>query len=128
MNALLKVSYSMSLRITIAKMIYFLIYLKDALQAQQKETCSLNQVLPNTSEWSEFLFNNKNKFQLCNLLAYFFTSENMITDKKLFVIKEILYYLKLPNQLRESCLNQYFKLLNPVDYGWKTSKEKSEPN
>ena len=94
----------------------------------KRNFCSLNQVLPNTSEWSDFLFNNKNKFQLCNLLAYFFTSENIITDKKLFVIKEILYYIKLPNQLRESCLNQCFKLLNPVDYGWKTSKEKSEPN
>lgn len=32
--------------------------------------CSLNQV-PNSSEWMEFLSNNKKKFQLYNMLAAF---------------------------------------------------------
>ena len=48
----------------------------------EKNICSLNQVLPNPSEWLEFLSNNKNKFQLCNLLADFYTSEHIVTDKK----------------------------------------------
>lgn len=62
----------------------------------KRRICSLNLVLLNHSEWSEFLSNSKNKFQLCNLLADF-TSEHIVTNKKLFVTKEKLCDRKLPN-------------------------------
>ena len=73
------------------------------ISSTKRNICSLNQVLPNPSEWSEFLSNSKNKFQLCNLLADFFTTEHIVTDKKLFVAKEKLCYIKLPNQLSKEC-------------------------
>ena len=48
---------------------------KRALTSSTKKNIySLNQVLPKSSEWSEFHYSNKNKFQLLNLLADFFTS------------------------------------------------------
>ena len=48
----------------------------------------MNQVLPNANEWSEFLSNRKNKLQLCNLLADYFTSGEIAIEKLLFVTKE----------------------------------------
>ena len=40
------------------------------------------------------LFNRKNKLQLCNLLAAYFTSGEIATEKALFVIKEKICYIK----------------------------------
>ena len=39
---------------------------KERLEDSTKRNSSMNQVLPNASEWSEFPSNRKNKFQLCN--------------------------------------------------------------
>ena len=63
----------------------------------------MNQVLPNANEWSEFLSNRKNKLQLCNLLADYFTSGVTATEKVLFVTKEKICYIKRPNQIRQVC-------------------------
>ena len=54
----------------------------------ERNISSLSHVLSNINEWSEFLSNRKNNLQLCNLLADFFTSGEIVTEKVLFVTKE----------------------------------------
>ena len=76
---------------------------KERLESSTERNSSLNQVLPNANEWSEILSNRKNKFQLCNLLADYFTSEEIATEKVLFVIKENICYIKRPNQIHQVC-------------------------
>ena len=48
---------------------------------------SLNQVLPNPSEWQEFLSNDKNKLSICKLLAEFFVRSEVYTEENNFVTK-----------------------------------------
>ena len=69
----------------------------------ERNISSLNQVLLNANEWSEFLSNRKNKLQLCNLLADYFTSIEIATGKVLFVTKEKICYIKRPDQIRQVC-------------------------
>ena len=64
---------------------------------------SLNQVLSNANEWSEFLSSRENKLQRCNLLAGYFTSGEIATEKVLFVTKEKICYIKRPDQIRQVC-------------------------
>ena len=66
----------------------FIILSKERLESStERNISSLNQVLPNVNEWSEFLSNRKNKLQLRNLLADYFTSGEIATEKVLFVAK-----------------------------------------
>ena len=68
---------------------------KERLEISTERNIScFNQVLPNANEWSEFLSNTKNKLQLCNLLADYFTSGEIATEKVLFVTKEKICYIK----------------------------------
>ena len=61
----------------------FIILSKERLESStERNISSLNQVLPNANEWSEFLSNKKNKLQLCNLLADYFTSGGIVKSKK----------------------------------------------
>ena len=81
---------------------------KERLQSStERNISSLNQVLPNANEWSEFLSNRKSKLQLCNLLADYFTSGEIATEKVLFVTKENICYIKLPGQIGQVCLFLY---------------------
>ena len=52
---------------------------------------------------SEFLSNRKNKLQLCNLFADYFTSEEIATEKVLLVTKENFFYIKRPDQICQVC-------------------------
>ena len=67
---------------------------KDLKILHKRNISSLNQVLPNPNEWSEFLSNRKNKLQLCNLLADYFTSAEIATEQVLFVTKEKICVLR----------------------------------
>ena len=60
---------------------------------------NLNQVLPNPSEWQEFVSNAKNKLSICKLLAEFFVSGEVYTEKNVFVTKEKKYFVKYANQV-----------------------------
>ena len=62
--------------------------------SKERNISSLNQVLPNPNEWSEFLPNRKRKLQLCNLLADYFTSGEIATEEVLFVTKEKICVLR----------------------------------
>ena len=75
---------------------------KERLESStERNNSSLNQVLAN--EWSELLSNRKNKLQLCNLLADYFTRGEIATEKILFVTKEKHFYIKRPDQIRQVC-------------------------
>ena len=80
---------------------------KERLESSTERNSSLNQVLPNANEWSEFLSNRKNKLQLCNLLADYFTSGEIATEEVLFVTKEKICYIKHPDQIRQVCPLRY---------------------
>ena len=45
----------------------------------------------------------KNKIQLCNLLADYFTSGEVATEKVLFGTKEKIFYIKRLDQIRQVC-------------------------
>ena len=57
---------------------------------------NLNQVLPNISEWQEFLSNDNNKLSICKLLAEFF---EVYTEKNIFLTKEKKCFVKYANQV-----------------------------
>ena len=77
---------------------------KERLESStERNISSLIQVLRNANEWSEFLSNRKNKLQLCNLLADYFTGGEIATEKILFVTKEKICYIKHPGQIRQVC-------------------------
>ena len=58
---------------------------------------NLDQDLPGNNEWSSFLSNEKNKYQLVNLQVQFIL-ENYITEKTIFVKKGSLCYYKRMNK------------------------------
>ena len=60
----------------------------------ERKISNLNQMLPKLNEWQDFLTNDKNKFQICNLLADYFTSADITTRKTIYVTKERLCYMK----------------------------------
>ena len=84
---------------------------KERLESStERNISSLNQVLPNANEWSEFLSSKKIKLQLCNLLADYFTSGGEIaTEKVLFVTKEKICYIKRRDQIRQVCPLLYWE-------------------
>ena len=49
------------------------------------------------------MFNRKNKLQLCNLLADYFTCGEIATEKVLFVTKEKICYIKRLDQIHHAC-------------------------
>ena len=60
----------------------FISWPKERLESsKERNVSSLNQVLPNANEWSEFFSIRKNKLQLCNLLADHFTKKSTICNK-----------------------------------------------
>ena len=83
---------------------HFISLSKERLESStERNISSLNQVLPNANEWSEFLPIRKNKPQLCKLQADYFTKEETATKKVLFVTKEKICYIKRPVQIRQVC-------------------------
>ena len=74
---------------------------KERLESSTERNSSLNQVLPNANEWSDFLPNRKNKLQRCNLLTDYFTSGEIATEKVVFVTKEKICYIKRADQIRQ---------------------------
>ena len=75
----------------------------DNYNCEGDQFISLSKERLNANEWSEFLSNRKNKLQLCNLLADYFTSGEIATEKILFVTKEKNCYIKHPGQIRQVC-------------------------
>ena len=53
----------------------------------ERKISSLNQTLPNVDEWQDFLTNDRDKDQICNLLADYYTSDELVTTKKIYVTK-----------------------------------------
>ena len=43
--------------------------------------------MPKPSEWQDFLSNDQNKYQICCLLANYFTSNDIVTKKTIYVTK-----------------------------------------
>ena len=58
----------------------------------ERKSSNLNQRLPKLNEWQNFPINDKIKFQVCYLLANFFTSVDVSNDlclqRKRFVMCE----------------------------------------
>lgn len=67
----------------------------------------LLQVLPKSSDWQDFLHNENNKFRVCNLLADYFSSGDLTTDKTIYVTKEETCYIKEPNSERRELPEMY---------------------
>ena len=65
----------------------------------EKSINNLNQVLPNPSEWQEFLSDDKNKLSIRKLLAEFFVSGEVYTEKNIFARKEKKCFVKYANQV-----------------------------
>ena len=57
----------------------------------------LSQVLPKSCDWQDFLQNESNKFRVCNLLADYFSSGELTTNKTIYVTKEQICYIKQHN-------------------------------
>ena len=55
---------------------------------------SLNQALPKLDQWQGFPTNDRNKEQLCSLLANYFVSDEIVTGKTIYVTKGSLCLMK----------------------------------
>ena len=55
---------------------------------------SSNQALPKLGEWQDFLTNDRNKEQLCSLLADYVVSDEIVIGKTIYVIKGSLCLMK----------------------------------
>ena len=60
----------------------------------EREISSLNQALPELHEWQDFLTNDRQKEQLCSLLADYFVSDEIVTGKTVYVTKGSSYLMK----------------------------------
>ena len=60
----------------------------------ERKISSLNQALPKLDEWQDILTNDRNKEQLCSLLADYFVSEEIVTGKTIYVTKGSLCLMK----------------------------------
>ena len=60
----------------------------------ERKISNLNQTLPNVDEWQDFLTNERNKDQICNLLADFYTSDELVATKKIYVTKRKQCFMK----------------------------------
>ena len=77
---------------------------KERLESSiERNISSLNQVLPNANEWSEFLSNRKNKLQLVTCWQIILQKEKLQLKKILFVTKEKICYIKRPDQICQVC-------------------------
>ena len=56
----------------------------------KRKISSLNQALPKLDEWQGFFTNDRNKEQLCSLLADYFVSDEIVTVKTIYVTKRSL--------------------------------------
>ena len=52
------------------------------------------QTLTKTREWQEYIFHDRNKDHLCNLLSNFFTSSEIITNKTIYITRELYCFAK----------------------------------
>ena len=70
---------------------------------------SLNQALPKLDEWQDFLTNDRNKKQLCSLLADYVVSDEIVTGKTIYVTKSSLCLMKIlhngQQMVNELCSN-----------------------
>ena len=63
----------------------------------ERRVSDLDQELPDTKEWSSFLGNEKNKYQLVNLLVHFILESDIIA-KAIFVNNGNQCYYKYMNK------------------------------
>ena len=60
----------------------------------ERKISTLNQALPKLDEWQDFLTNDRNKEQLCSLLADYFVSDEKVMGKRIYVTKGGLCLMK----------------------------------
>ena len=60
----------------------------------ERTISSLNQALLKLDEWQDFFTNNRNKEQLCSLLADYFISDEIVTGKTIYITKGSLCLMK----------------------------------
>ena len=60
----------------------------------KRKISSLNQALPKLDEWKDFLKNDRNKKQVCSLLADYFVSDEIVTWKTIYVTRGNLCLMK----------------------------------
>ena len=53
----------------------------------ERKISNLNQALTKLDEWQGFLTNDRNKEQLCSLLADYFVSDEIVTGKAIYDTK-----------------------------------------
>ena len=61
-----------------------------ANKGKERKIAYLNQVLPKTNEWQDFLTNDKSKYQICS----FSISSGITTNKTIYVTKERQCFVK----------------------------------
>ena len=75
----------------------------------ERKIISLNQVLPKLDKWQDFLTIDRNKGQLCSLLADYFVSDKIVTWKIIYVTKGSLCSMKIlhngQQMVNELCSN-----------------------
>ena len=75
----------------------------------ERKIFSLNQVLPKLDKWQDFLTIDRNKEQLCSLLADYFVSDKIVTWKIIYVTKGSLCSMKIlhngQQMVNELCSN-----------------------
>ena len=60
----------------------------------KRKIYSLHQALLKLDEWQDFLTNDRNKEQLCNLLADYLVSDEIVPGKTIYVTKGSLCLMK----------------------------------
>ena len=64
----------------------------------EREINHLDQELPATSEWDNFLMNSNNKYKLVNILVDYILSDDCKIDKTVYINKQNSCYIKERNQ------------------------------
>ena len=64
----------------------------------ERDIRHLNQQLPATSEWDEFLMNSKNKHKLLNILVDYILSDECEIKKTVYVNKQAICFIKEEGQ------------------------------
>ena len=62
---------------------------------------SLNQALPKLDQWQDFLTNDRNKEQLCSLLADYFVSHEIVLGKRIYVTKGSFCLMKTLHNVQQ---------------------------
>ena len=71
----------------------------------EREFNDLDQELPITSEWDNFLMNKNNKSKLVAILVDYILSDDCSIQKKVYINKQDKCYLKATNQAPRECEN-----------------------